>query len=60
MINQKIEKVKELLMSDELLLSKIALQLGYRSTARLSTQFKKLTGFTVHNSNKWEDKAGNH
>jgi AraC-like DNA-binding protein len=47
-------------MYDELPLSQIALQLGYRSTARLSTQFKKLTGFTVHNSNKWEDKAGNH
>ena len=45
-INQKIEKVKELLMYDELSLSQIALQLGYSSTAHLSTQFKKLTGFT--------------
>ncbi len=46
-INQKIEKVKELLMYNELSLSQIALQLGYSSTAHLSTQFKKLTGLTA-------------
>ena len=45
-INQRIEKVKELLVYDELSLSQIAFQLGYSSTAYLSTQFKKLTGFT--------------
>jgi AraC-like DNA-binding protein len=45
-INQKIEKVKELLMYGELSLSQIALQLGYSSTAHLSNQFKKLTGLT--------------
>jgi AraC-like DNA-binding protein len=45
-INQKIEKVKEMLMYNELSLSQIALQLGYSSTAHLSTQFKKLTGLT--------------
>jgi AraC-like DNA-binding protein len=45
-INQKIEKVKELLKYDELSLSQIALQLGYSSTAHLSAQFKKLTGLT--------------
>jgi len=45
-INQKIEKVKEMLMYDELSLSQIALQLGYSSTSHLSAQFKKLTGFT--------------
>ncbi len=45
-INQKIEKVKELLFYDELSLSQIALQLGYSSTAHLSAQFKKLTGLT--------------
>ena len=43
-INQKIEKVKELLMYDELSLSQIAFELGYSSTAHLSSQFKKLTG----------------
>ena len=45
-LNQKIEKVKELLMYNELSLSQIALQLGYSSTAHLSNQFKKLTGLT--------------
>lgn len=45
-INQKIEKVKELLLYDELSLSQIAMQLGYSSTAHLSAQFKKLTGLT--------------
>jgi AraC family transcriptional regulator len=45
-LNQKIEKVKELLLYDELSLSEIAFQLGYSSTAHLSAQFKKLTGFT--------------
>lgn len=45
-INQRIEKVKELLLYGELTLSQIAFQLGYSSTAHLSNQFKKLTGFT--------------
>lgn len=45
-IRQKIEKVKELLFYDELNLSQIASQLGYSSVAHLSSQFKKVTGFT--------------
>ena len=45
-IAQKIEKVKELLMYNELSLSQIAFQLNYSSTAYLSNQFKKVTGFT--------------
>jgi len=45
-IAQKIEKVKELLVYDELTLSEIADQLGYSSVAALSTQFKKVTGLT--------------
>lgn len=45
-INQRIEKVKELLVYGELSLSQIAFQLGYSSTAHLSNQFKKLTGLT--------------
>ncbi|RYY22217.1 MAG: AraC family transcriptional regulator [Chitinophagaceae bacterium] len=45
-LNQKIEKVKELLMYNELSLSQIAFQLGYSSTAHLSAQFKKITGLT--------------
>jgi AraC family transcriptional regulator len=46
-INHKIEKVKELLLYDELSLSQIALQMGYSSTAHLSAQFKKVTGLTA-------------
>lgn len=45
-INQRIEKVKELLIYDESSLSDIAFRLGYSSTAHLSNQFKKYTGMT--------------
>jgi YesN/AraC family two-component response regulator len=45
-ILQKIEKVKEWLVYDEFTLSEIAFKLGYSSVAHLSTQFKKITGFT--------------
>lgn len=45
-IAQKIEKVKELLVYDELSLSEIASQLNYSSVAHLSNQFKKVTGLT--------------
>ncbi len=42
----KIEKVKELLIYDELSLTEIAFKLNYSSPAHLSTQFKKVTGLT--------------
>jgi AraC-like DNA-binding protein len=45
-ILQKIEKVKELLVYDELTLSQIAFQFNYSSVAYLSNQFKKITGLT--------------
>ena len=45
-IAQKIEKVKELLLYDELTLSEIAYRLNYSSVAYLSNQFKKATGLT--------------
>jgi AraC-like DNA-binding protein len=45
-IAQKIEKVKELLVYDELSLSEIADRLNYSSVAYLSNQFKKVTGLT--------------
>lgn len=45
-ISQKIEKVKELLIYDELTLSQIAYRMGYSSVAYLSSQFKKETGLT--------------
>lgn len=45
-INHKIERVKELLVYDELNLKEIAFKMHYSSVAHLSSQFKKLTGFT--------------
>lgn len=45
-IAQKIEKVKELLVYDELSLSEIAAKMNYSSVAYLSNQFKKVTGLT--------------
>lgn len=45
-ISQKIERVKELLVYDELSLSEIAHQMNYSSVAYLSNQFKKVTGLT--------------
>jgi AraC-like DNA-binding protein len=45
-INQKIEKVKEQLVYNELTLSEIAYSLGYSSVQHLSNQFKQVTGMT--------------
>lgn len=45
-IAQRIEKVKELLVYDELSLSEIALRLNYSSVGYLSNQFKKVTGLS--------------
>lgn len=45
-IAQKIERVKELLVYDELSLNEIAFRLNYSSAAYLSNQFKKVTGLT--------------
>ena len=46
LINQRIERVKEMLIYDELTLSEISFQNGYSSVAHLSSQFKKVTGLT--------------
>ena len=43
-IAHKIERVKELLLYDELTLSQIADKLNYSSVAHLSNQFKNVTG----------------
>ncbi|MDD4921117.1 MAG: AraC family transcriptional regulator [Bacteroidales bacterium] len=45
-IVHKIERVKELLLYDELNLSEISYKLNYSSVAHLSNQFKKITGLT--------------
>lgn len=45
-IVHKIERVKELLLYNELNLTQIASKLGYSSIGHLSNQFKKATGFS--------------
>lgn len=45
-ILNKIERVKELLIYDELTLTEISYRLHYSSVAHLSNQFKKITGLT--------------
>ena len=45
-IINKIEKVKELLLYDELNLKEISYKLHFSSPAHLSNQFKKITGLT--------------
>ena len=45
-IGHKIERVKELLVYNELNLTEIAFLMHYSSVAHLSTQFKKVTGLT--------------
>ncbi|GAA4330555.1 AraC family transcriptional regulator [Flaviaesturariibacter amylovorans] len=46
-IQNKIEKVKELLIYEDLTVAEIAHRLHYSSAAHLSNQFKKVTGFTA-------------
>lgn len=45
-IDQRIERVKELLAYGEMNLNEIADHMGYSSVAHLSAQFKKVTGLT--------------
>ena len=45
-IVHKIERVKELLVYDELNITEIAWKMNYSSVAHLSNQFKKMTGLT--------------
>jgi YesN/AraC family two-component response regulator len=45
-IQQRIERVKELLVYNELNMSEISVKMGYSSVAYLSSQFKKVTGLT--------------
>lgn len=42
----KVERIKELILYDELNLTEISYRLNYSSVAALSNQFKKITGLT--------------
>lgn len=46
-ISQKIEKVKSMLLSNDVPLSEIAYQMNYSSVSHLSAQFKKITGYNA-------------
>lgn len=58
-IINKIEKVKELLLYDELNLTEISYKLHYSSAAHLSNQFKKITGLTPSYYKKLRKKRSN-
>lgn len=55
-ISHKIERVKELIIYDELNLSEIARKMNYSSVAHLSNQFKKYTGFTPSHYKQLKEK----
>jgi len=54
-IVHKIEKVKELLVYDELSLTEISYKLYYCSVAHLSNQFKKITGLSPSHFKKLKE-----
>ena len=58
-IAHKIERVKELLVYNELSLTEIAYQMHYSSVAHLSAQFKKVTGLTPSHFKELRDKRRN-
>ena len=55
-ITHKIERVKELLVYNELSLTEIAYKLHYSSVAHLSNQFKKITGLNPSHFKKLKNK----
>ena len=55
-IVHKIERVKELIMYDELNLTQISYKLHYSSVGYLSNQFKKVTGFSPSHFKQLKDK----
>ena len=58
-IMHKIERVKELLVYDELNLTEIAYKMRYSSVGHLSNQFKKVTGLTPSHFKQMKDKRLN-
>jgi len=59
LIVHKIERVKELLVYDELTVTEIAWKMHYSSVAHLSNQFKKMTGLTPSFFKKIKNKKRN-
>lgn len=55
-IAHKIERVKELLVYNELTLTEISFKMNYSSVAHLSSQFKKVTGLTPTHFRRFNDR----
>ncbi len=56
LISHKVERIKELIIYDELTISEIAWKMNYSSVAHLSNQFKKVTGLTPSHFKQLKDK----
>ena len=59
MISHKIERIKELIIYDELNITEIAWKMNYSSVAHLSNQFKKMTGLSPTQFKQLKDKKRN-
>jgi AraC-like DNA-binding protein len=55
-ISHKVERIKELIIYDELNITEIAWKLNYSSVAHLSNQFKKVTGLSPSHFRQLKDK----
>lgn len=55
-IAHKIERIKELIIYDEMNITEIAWKMNYSSVAHLSNQFKKVTGLSPSHFKKLKDK----
>jgi len=58
-INHKIERIKELIIYDELNITEIAWKMNYSSVAHLSNQFKKITGLSPSHFKQLKEKRRN-
>jgi len=55
-IAHKIERIKELILYEDMSITDIAWKMNYSSVAHLSNQFKKFTGFTPSHFKLLKDK----
>jgi AraC-like DNA-binding protein len=55
-ISHKVERIKELIIYDELNITEIAWKMNYSSVAHLSNQFKKVTGLSPTHFKQLKDK----
>lgn len=58
-IVHKVERIKELIIYDELNITEIAWKMNYSSVAHLSNQFKKITGLSPSHFKQLKDKKRN-